>query len=74
MRNVGTVVRGIRTPIIKEGMDLASVVVDSVMAAKDSDGFTVKDKDIIGITEAVVGIATSNYASVDVIGKDVRIK
>ncbi len=74
MRNVGTVVRGIRTPIIKEGMDLAEVVVDSLMAAQESEGFTVKDKDIIGITEAVVGIATSNYASVDAIGKDVKKK
>ena len=74
MRNVGTVVRGIRTPIIKEGMNLANVVVQSVMAAKESDNFEIKDKDIIGITEAVVGIATKNYASVDDIAIDIKNK
>ncbi len=74
MRNVGTVVRGIRTPIIKEGMNLANVVVESVMAAKESDNFEIKDKDIIGITEAVVGIATKNYASVDDIAIDIKNK
>ena len=74
MRNVGTVVRGIRTPIIKEGMNLANVVVESVMAAKESDNFEIKDKNIIGITEAVVGIATKNYASVDDIAIDIKNK
>lgn len=74
MRNVGTVVRGIRTPIIKEGMDLATIVVDSVLKAKESDDFEIKDRDIIGITEAVVGIATSNYASVDDIALDIKNK
>ena len=56
MRCVGTVVRGIRTPIIKENDDLATIVVDSLMAAKESEGFEFKDKDIVAITEAVVGI------------------
>ncbi len=56
MRCIGTVVRGIRTPIIKENDDLATIVVDSIMAAKESEGFEFKDKDVVAITEAVVGI------------------
>ena len=65
MRCVGTVVRGIRTPIIKEDTDLASTVVESIMKAKESEGFEFHDKDIIAITEAVVGISEGNYVSVD---------
>lgn len=70
MRNVGTVVRGIRTPIIKENDDLASIVVDSVLAASESDGFDFRDRDIVAITEAVVGISEGNYVTVDDIAKD----
>lgn len=70
MRNVGTVVRGIRTPIIKENDDLASIVIDSLMAAKESEGFEFKDKDIVSITEAVVGISEGNYVTVDDVAKD----
>lgn len=69
MRCVGTVVRGIRTPIIKEDTDLAATVVDSVMKAKESEGFVFHDRDIIAITEAVVGISEGNYVSVDNIAK-----
>ena len=69
MRNVGTVVRGIRTPIIKEDTDLAKTVVESVMRAKESEGFTFHDRDIIAITEAVVGISEGNYVSVDNVAK-----
>ena len=65
MRCVGTVVRGIRTPIIKEDTDLATTVVDSVMKAKESEGFEFHDRDIIAITEAVVGISEGNYVTVD---------
>ena len=65
MRCVGTVVRGIRTPIIKEDTDLASTVVESIMKAKESEGFEFHDRDIIAITEAVVGISEGNYVSVD---------
>lgn len=65
MRYVGTVVRGIRTPIIKEDTDLANTVIDSVMKAKESEGFEFRDRDIIAITEAVVGIAEGNYVTVD---------
>ena len=74
MRNVGTVVRGIRTPIIKENDDLASIVIDSLMAAKESEGFEFKDKDIVAITEAVVGISEGNYVTVDDIAEDLQDK
>ncbi len=70
MRNVGTVVRGIRTPIIKENDDLAAIVVDSLMKAKESEGFEFRDRDIVAITEAVVGISEGNYVSVDDIATD----
>lgn len=70
MRNVGTVIRGIRTPIIKEGDDLASIVVDSLLKAQESEGFSFRDRDIVAITEAVVGISEGNYVSVDDIAED----
>ena len=70
MRCVGTVVRGIRTPIIKENDDLATIVVDSLMRAKESEGFEFRDKDI----EAVVGISEGNYVSVNDIAFDVQRK
>ena len=74
MRNVGTVVRGIRTPIIKEGDNLADIVVDSVLAAQKSEGFEFHDRDIIAITEAVVGISSGNYVTVDEIAEDIKRK
>ena len=74
MRCVGTVVRGIRTPIIKENDDLATIVVDSLMAAKESEGFEFKDKDIVAITEAVVGISEGNYVTVDDVAQDLQNK
>lgn len=74
MRNVGTVVRGIRTPIIKENDDLANIVVDSLLKAKKSEGFEFRDKDIVAITEAVVGISEGNYVTVDDIVKDLTNK
>ena len=74
MRNVGTVVRGIRTPIIKENVDLKEIVVDSLIKASKTDGFEFKDRDIVAITEAVVGIATGNYVTVDGIAKDIKNK
>ena len=70
MRCVGTVVRGIRTPIIKENDDLATIVVDSLMAAKESEGFEFRDKDVVAITEAVVGISEGNYVTVDDVAAD----
>ena len=74
MRCVGTVVRGIRTPIIKEDTNLAETVIDSIMKAKENEGFEFKDRDVIAITEAVVGIAEGNYISVDNIAEDVSNK
>lgn len=74
MRCVGTVVRGIRTPIIKENADLASIVVNSLMKAKENEKFEFKDKDIVAITEAVVGISEGNYVSVDDIAEDIKNK
>jgi len=74
MRCVGTVVRGIRTPIIKEDTDLATTVIDSLMKAKENEGFKFRDRDIIAITEAVVGISEGNYVTVDDIAKDVEEK
>lgn len=74
MRCVGTVVRGIRTPIIKENDDLASIVVDSLMNASENEGFEFRDRDVVAITEAVVGISEGNYATVDDVSKDVQKK
>ena len=74
MRCVGTVVRGIRTPIIKKDDDLATIVVDSLMNAKESEGFEFRDKDIVAITEAVVGISEGNYVSVDDVAQDLQNK
>ncbi|MBQ6099322.1 MAG: coenzyme F420-0:L-glutamate ligase [Methanobrevibacter sp.] len=74
MRCVGTVVRGIRTPIIKENDDLATIVVDSLMNAKEAEGFEFKDKDVVAITEAVVGISEGNYVTVDDVAEDLQNK
>jgi F420-0:gamma-glutamyl ligase len=74
MRTVGTVVRGIRTPIIKENDDLVHIVVDALLKAKESEMFEFRDQDIVAITEAVVGISEGNYATVDDIAEDLKIK
>jgi hypothetical protein len=74
MRCVGTVVRGIRTPIIRANDDLASIVVDSLMKASEYEGFKFRDRDVVAITEAVVGISEGNYVSVDDIKLDVQSK
>ena len=73
-RTVGTVVRGIRTPIIKDGDDLKQIVIDSVLNASKEESFTFNDRDIIAITEAVLGISTGNYATIDDIAEDVKNK
>ena len=73
-RNVGTISRGIRCPIIREGDDLAKIVVDSVLTAGQTDGFELRDRDIICVTESVVARAQGNYASVDAIAADVKAK
>ena len=74
MRCVGTTVRGIRTPIIKEGDNLSEIVVSSVMQAAENENFNLKDRDIVAITEAVVGISEGNYVTVDDIAKDLQTK
>ena len=73
-RNVGTVSRGIRCPIIREGDDLAQIIVDSVLAAGESDNFQLNHRDVVAVTESVVARAQGNYASVDAIAKDVKNK
>ena len=73
-RKVGTTSRGIRCPIIREGDDLAKIVVDSVIEAAACEGFPLNDKDVVAITESVVARAQGNYASVDAIAKDVKAK
>ena len=73
-RLVGTVSRGIRCPIIREGDDLASIVTDSVTAAAESDGFELRDRDVVAITESIVARAQGNYASVQDIAADVKAK
>ena len=73
-RLVGTVSRGIRCPIIRTGDDLASIVTDSVLAAADSEGFSLRDRDVIAVTESIVARAQGNYATVQNIADDVRAK
>ena len=73
-RKVGTISRGIRCPIIREGDDLAKIVVDSVMEAAASEGYEMRDRDVVAVTESVVARAQGNYASVDAIATDVRNK
>lgn len=73
-RIVGTVVRGLRCPIIKEGDRIENIVVESVLKASESEGFTINDKDIVTVTESVVARAQGNYASIDSIAKDVKSK
>ncbi|MBE6627730.1 MAG: F420-0--gamma-glutamyl ligase [Ruminococcaceae bacterium] len=73
-RRVGTVSRGIRCPIIREGDDLAQIVTDSVLEAAEIEGFAINDRDVISITESIVARAQGNYASVEDIAADVRAK
>lgn len=73
-RRVGTVSRGIRCPIIREGDDLAQVVVESVLEAARCESFEIRDRDVISITESIVARAQGNYASVQDIADDVRAK
>lgn len=73
-RRVGTVSRGIRCPIIRQGDDLATIVADSVLDAAEVEGFELRDRDVISITESIVARAQGNYASVDNIATEVRSK
>lgn len=73
-RKVGTVSRGIRGPIIREGDDLVQIVVDSVLEAAQSEGYSLRNRDVVAVTESVVARAQGNYASIDAIAKDVKTK
>ena len=73
-RRVGTISRGIRCPIIREGDDLAAIVADSVLEAAEAEGFELRDRDVISVTESIVARAQGNYASVDDIAADVKAK
>ncbi len=73
-RRTGTISRGIRCPIIREGDDLAKIVCDSVVEAAECDGFELRDKDVVAVTESILARSQGNYASVDAIAKDVKSK
>lgn len=73
-RKVGTVSRGIRCPIIREGDHLADIIVESVLSAAESEGFAIRDRDVIAATESIVARAQGNYASIQAIADDVRSK
>jgi len=74
IRKIGTISRGIRCPIIREGDDIASIVVNSVIEAAEAEGFELRDRDVVAVTESVVARAQGNYASVDAIAEDVKAK
>ena len=73
-RMVGTVSRGLRAPIIRQGDDIVDIVVNTVIEAAESDGFEVRDRDIVAMTEAIIARAQGNYASIDDIAEDVKAK
>ena len=73
-RKVGTISRGIRCPIIRENDNLADIVVNSVLEAAESEGFELRDRDVISITESIVARAQGNYATVEAIAEDVKAK
>ena len=73
-RMIGTVSRGVRAPIIKSGDNIVDIVTDCVLEAAKSEGFELRDRDVVAMTEAVVARAQGNYATIDDIGEDVRAK
>lgn len=73
-RKVGTISRGIRCPIIREGDNLADIVVNSVLDAASSEGFELRDRDVISLTESIVARAQGNYAPISAIASDVKAK
>lgn len=73
-RITGTISRGLRAPIIRQGDNIAEVVVDTVLKASETDGFHINDKDIVAVTESVVARAQGNYASINAIAKDIKSK
>ena len=73
-RKVGTISRGIRCPIIREGDDLVEIAVNSVLEAAASEGYEIRNRDVVALTESIVARSQGNYASVDAIAEDVRAK
>src|SRR5690625_6990142 len=73
-RVVGTVVRGLRCPIINEGDNIEEIVVDSVLKAEEVEGLTINDQDIVTLTESIVARAQGYYATIDHIAKDIHAK
>ena len=73
-RKVGTISRGIRCPIIREGDNLVDITVNSILEACEAENFSLRDKDVIALTESIVARAQGNYASIDAIAKDVKNK
>jgi len=73
-RRVGTVSRGIRCPIIREGDNLVDIAVESVLGAAESEGFSLRDRDVIALTESIVARAQGNYCSVEDIAAGVKTK
>lgn len=73
-RRVGTVSRGLRAPIVKEGEDLSQIVIDTVMDAANAGEFTIQDRDIIAVTESILARSQKNYATTDQLAKDVKAK
>lgn len=73
-RKVGTISRGIRCPIIREGDDIGAIMVNSVIEAAEAEGFELRDRDVVAVTESVVARSQGNYASVEAIATDVKAK
>ena len=73
-RKVGTVSRGLRAPIIKDGDDLSQIVIDTVMEAANAGEFTIQDRDIVAVTESILARAQANYATTDQLAADVKAK
>ena len=73
-RTIGTISRGVRAPIIREGDDIVEIVTNCILEASEEDGFEIRDRDIVAMTEAIVARAQGNYATVDNIADDVKAK
>ena len=73
-RNVGTISRGIRCPIIRDGDDLVKITVDSVLEAGKTDGFEIRDRDVVALTESIVARAQGNYCTIQNVADDVKAK
>ena len=73
-RKVGTISRGIRCPIIRQGDDLVKITTQSILEAAESEGFSLRDRDVVALTESIVARAQGNYASIEAIAKDIKSK